>query len=284
MSYCGFQKQDALILGALRRHHQVGGQSFKTIMLSVNNFRASRGLPRYKHDELEANAKTISRFHNNENIKGDGLKRDLWDFYIAQNLILDEGSRDDVSLFMLSSDNFFRQNEKIQADITNLSGRYSGYKRAIRDPESLCIKFMSVFMDSELAPNLLRIRETHVNRTFKPSHAEVISELWSGTLLRRAQANYFGIVREDLLGTPHAYTLHSTQTDTDGKKAVQLFGESIEIVENWGKTSTLQSRVIFEREPDNLTEDEVIDSCDLIFVDKLRETRPDIVNYIWGSK
>lgn len=252
-------------------------------MVSINNFRVSCHLVAYTHDELVARTKTLTRFYHGENIRDEGLKRDMWDYYVHDDVILDNESKDDVDILTLAADRFFLQSEKIKDDINILEGRYCVYKKAIRDPEKLCIKYMLVLTASDIAPSVLKIKETHLNQTFKPSHAAIQREDWSGVLFRRSQANYFGIVREDLLGTPHAYTLHSAQLNSGLASVFQVFGDSIETVENWGQVSTLQSRVVLEREQSDRSESDILDKCDLIFVEDLRKTRQDIVNYIWGK-
>jgi hypothetical protein len=265
-------------------------RSLNKLLHELNNFAAISGRhPGLNREGFEADRKFLERFKAGQEGDREYLYRLLWDFYISNGIIKDTDFPNDINAFVTNSSNFFMQNNrnlsgnKESALLSHYSGWFYGYKRAIRNPDNIIIKYLANIQTTVLSDSIMILNEYHFNRTFKPPTSDVIKEFWTGIILMRDPVTQFGMIRENIRGTPKSCVFHSPQP-ADNDDIVQIFGDGVEVVERWGDRKTLQSRFILERIPTELIDKSVErnvemlgEACDLIDKNALYQLRPDIV-------
>lgn len=271
-----------LLREGLKRCHEREGAntSFRAIILAMNNHFRLNGKDGYALNTVDALGKSLSRIYNGNNVTNDRLKSDVWDYLVRENYIFSTDFPDDANVIEINLANFFKQTEKPKAEQDAVGFRYFGYKAAIRDPDKYIVKFLVTFFPSDLGNSILRISEKHFNRAHRPNNSPVMTELWSGYAFARRRC-IFAVVREDLYGTPRAYTLHSPQ-NREGL-AVQILGDSVEAVENWGNMSSNSSKIVLDIIPDNVSIEDAEEECDIISKRVASIQVPHVVKHIFGE-
>lgn len=286
MRFNGSDSHHVLLRDGLIKCYEDPGKkkSFRDIILAMTNFAITNpqklpGLRIYSHQSFEALRKTCTRLYYGHRVQDDGFKATLWDYLVYDNYIKISDFPDSINVVAINLSNFFKQDGAVSPLHEQLGKRYFAYKKAIRDPEKMIIKFMVSFSKSELSDSLFHVLETHINRSYTPAHTGIMEENWEGCAFLRRNS-LFVILREERNGSPRSYNLHSPQINND--IAVQILGDSIECVENWGNSSNNYSRVILELIPDETTDAGALKECDLINRKYLEGHSPHITDYIYG--
>lgn len=208
------------------------------------------------------------------------MKERLWEYYLKEEKYIkpDEFS-EDIDAFLLTADIFFKQ-ESIVGNLSDLGGRYFGYKKSIWNPSTTVTKYLALIKPSELSVGLACIEETHYNRSRIAKNAKPMPEYWSGVVMLRS-AGIFGLVRENILGTPRAFAFSVPNTSTIIKdRPFYMLGDELEIVEMAAKSPINKSPIFLEKLMPDFTEEMALVECDLFDKNCIKKTHPHVWHHL----